>query len=162
MRINASRITAVDADSIPTGELLDITGTVLDFTAGKKIGHDIEADDEQIAFVQGYDHNYVIDGAFENGTVSRELRDVAEASSDVTGIVMTVRTDMPGVQLYTGNYLGEGHPTKSGSIPARRSAFCLETQFFPDAPHHKNFTSTFFKAGETFESVTEYTFSVSA
>jgi aldose 1-epimerase len=73
---------------------------------------------------------------------------------------MTVRTDLPGVQFYTGNYLGTDKPSKSGVVYERRSGFCLETQFFPDSPHHADFPSTVFRAGEPFDSVTEYSFGV--
>jgi aldose 1-epimerase len=73
---------------------------------------------------------------------------------------MSVRTDLPGVQFYTGNYLGSGPPSKSGAPIARRGGFCLETQFFPDSPRHEGFPSTVYRRGEPFKSVTEYAFTV--
>jgi aldose 1-epimerase len=159
MRINASRYIPTDADSIPTGEIRAVGGTAFDFTRGKRIGRDIDSGDEQLELAGGYDHCFVIDGAYGgDGTLERELREAAVVKSGVTGIQMTVRTDLPGVQFYSGNYLGAGRPSKLGVAHGRREGFCLETQFFPDSPHHANFPSTVFRAGEIFNSVTEYSF----
>jgi aldose 1-epimerase len=160
LRIGASRFTPADADAVPTGEIRAVAGSALDFTSEKRIGRDIDADEEQIALAHGYDHNFIADGASGDDRSDRRLRDIATARSEVTGIAMTVRTDLPGVQFYSGNYLGAGPPSKSGGTYARRSGFCLETQFFPDSPHHASFPSTLFRAGEPFESVTEYAFSL--
>jgi aldose 1-epimerase len=165
LRVNASRFTPTDADSIPTGEIRDVDGSALDFRREKRIGRDIDSGEEQLALAHGYDHNFVLDRDRVGGGGSERsagaLREAAVVRSEVTGIEMTVRTDMPGVQFYSGNYLGTGGPSKSGAAYERRSGFCLETQFFPDSPHHANFPSTVFRAGEAFDSVTEYAFAVS-
>ncbi|MDR1042844.1 MAG: galactose mutarotase [Clostridiales Family XIII bacterium] len=159
VRINSSRFVPTDADSIPTGGLRDADGSAFDFRREKRIGQDIDADDEQLALAGGYDHNFVIDGYCGDSDV-RALRTAAVVRSEITGVEMTVRTDLPGVQFYTGNYLGTDRPSKSGLVYERRSGFCLETQFFPDSPHHANFPSTVFRAGEPFDSVTEYSFAL--
>jgi aldose 1-epimerase len=169
MRIFASRVTAVDAESIPTGELRDITNSALDFTYRKPIGRDIDADDELIRFAGGFDHNYVIDeyaadaersGSLD-GRAPNRMRLAAICGSDRSGIEMSVFTDLPGIQFYSGNYMGDGPETESGEPYPRRGGFCLETQYFPDSPHHANFPSCFYRAGEVFESQTDYRFRVS-
>ncbi|MDR2163470.1 MAG: galactose mutarotase [Clostridiales Family XIII bacterium] len=162
IKLNASRFTLTDIDAIPTGEIRSVEGSALDFTAGKLIGEDIDANEQQIEFARGYDHNFVIDGAFEGGVLNREMRHAATVRSEDTGIEMAVRTDLPGVQFYTGNYLGSGPLSKSDAVYQMRSGFCLETQFFPDSLHHAGFPSTLLRRGEPFESVTEYSFRVSA
>jgi aldose 1-epimerase len=159
IRINASRFVPTDADSIPTGEIRDVDGSAFDFRREKRAGQDIGADDEQLTLAGGYDHNFVIDG-YRGDRDAGELREAVVVKSETTGVEMTVRTDLPGVQFYTGNYLGTDRPSKSGSVYGRRSGFCLETQFFPDAPHHANFPSVVFRAGEPFDSVTEYSFAL--
>jgi aldose 1-epimerase len=163
--INASRFVPTDADSIPTGELRGVDGSAFDFRQEKRIGRDIDDDDGQLKLAGGYDHNFVVDGAFGDGgdgggdgDSGGALRTAAVVRSETTGVEMTVRTDLPGVQFYTGNYLGTDRPSKSGSVYERRSGFCLETQFFPDAPHHADFPSVVFRAGEPLVSVTEYAF----
>jgi aldose 1-epimerase len=157
--INSSYFVPTDADSIPTGELRDVAGSAFDFRNEKRIGRDIDSDDEQLTLAGGYDHNFVIDGYYGDSGAGA-LRTAAVVRSETTGVEMTVRTDLPGVQFYTGNYLGTDNPSKSGSVYKHRSGFCLETQFFPDAPHHPDFPSVIFRAGEPFDSVTEYSFSL--
>ncbi|MDR0519438.1 MAG: galactose mutarotase [Clostridiales Family XIII bacterium] len=160
LRLNADQLTEIDSDAIPSGRLMDVRGTALDFTEGKPIGRDIGAGEEQIANAGGFDHNYVIRGTGKDSRPPEALRLAAEAYSEETGISMTVRTDMPGVQFYSGNYLGDDRPAKSGGIYPQRGGFCLETQFFPDSPHQNHFPSAVYRAGEVFESTTEYAFSV--
>ncbi len=154
MWIDADAITATDAASIPTGELRDIRGTAMDFNTPKKIGKEIGADYDQLKMANGYDHNYVLKN---QGT---GIRKVAEAYDEKSGRVMEVFTDTPGVQFYTGNFLEEGCRGKEGAVYQPRCGFCLETQFYPDANHHEHFPSSVLKAGEVYDSVTVYKFSV--
>ena len=149
MQVNASKMTPVDALLIPTGEIVPVAGTPFDFTAEKPIGRDIAAEDAQLALGLGYDHNFCVDG--------QGLRDAVVLRSAATGIKMICRTDLPGVQIYTGNCTGD-RAGKSGPI-GKHSGVCLETQFYPDSPNQKNFPSCTLKAGENFRSVTEYCFS---
>jgi len=150
--IDADYFTRTDEDSIPTGELVDVTGTPLDFRNSKSIGKEIDADYEANRFGLGYDHNWALNN---HGNFQK----VVEAKGDNTGIIMEVYTDLPGVQLYTGNFIEE-EKGKSGAIYLKRGAFCFETQFFPDAINHDNFKSPVVKANEEFHTVTGYRFKV--
>jgi len=152
LQINAERFTVTDADSIPTGELRPVKGTAFDFTAAKPIGLDISADDEQLKNCLGYDHNFCLN---EKNTGEP----AASAYEPATGILMEVFTDMPGVQLYTGNFLN-GAPGKAGTKMTKHKGFCLETQFYPDTPNRPEFPPCFFAAGEVFRSRTSLRFSV--
>lgn len=150
LQINAEAVTAINEQLIPTGEYLSVEGTPLDFRTAKPIGRDIRADYEQLNFGSGYDHNFIL------GDTS-ERRLAVTAICEKSGIRMDCYTDQPGVQLYTANFLnsdfGKGGPM------SQYQGFCLETQHFPDSPHHAHFPTTVLKAGETFHSVTEYHFS---
>ena len=149
----ASKYTPVRPDSIPTGEIADVAGTALDFTTEKTIGRDIGADEEQLKLVSGYDHNFCIDGA--DGSV----REFAVVSHPATGIVMTCSTDLPAFQFYSGNFLKvEG--VKGGRSYSPREGFCLETQVPPNSINQEGFPDPIYGAGEDFDSVTRYNFSV--
>ena len=151
LRIAASRFTAVDEESIPTGELRAVAGSVMDFTKAKPLGRDIAALKD--APGGGYDHNYVLDEP-KPGTpaLAAELRDPA------SGRTMRVLTDQPGVQLYTGNYLKDV-AGKNGAVYAKHGGVCLETQHFPDSPNRASFPTTVLRPGETFRSTTVHQFS---
>lgn len=151
LKINASHVTAVSDDLIPTGELLPVSGTPLDFTAAKPIGQDIDADDHLIQLCGGFDHNFCADG--------EGLREIAEAYEPESGRVMTVLSDMPGVQLFTANRVN-GAKNKDGSLMIPHGAFCLETQFYPDSVHHESFPFRYVVPEKTFSSKTIYKFSV--
>lgn len=148
--IDSDYFTEADAESIPTGKILPVEGTPMDFRTYRVIGKDIDADYEPLKFGCGYDHNWVLKN---NGVFST----VAKMHSDKSKITMEVSTDLPGMQLYVGNFLA-GEKGKDGKCYARRSAACFETQYFPDAINHDNFASPVFKAGEAYHTVTEYKF----
>jgi aldose 1-epimerase len=154
MQINADKFTVVDCDSIPTGELRDVTGTPFDLRAGKVLaeGFAVQADDEQLTFGQGYDHNFVVNG--------QGMRCAAVLTAPVSGRVMTVYTDKPGIQLYTGNMIDCIEKGKCGRMYQKRDALCLETQFFPDSVNHSDFPSPMLKEGEKYDFTTVYAFSV--
>lgn len=149
----ASRYTPADETSIPYGTLESVEGTPMDFRTPTPIGARIEDDFEQLKLGHGYDHNYVVDGPV--GT----LRPAARAFSSKTGIVMETETTLPGMQLYTANFLPEGCPGKSGASYGPRHAFCLETQFFPDSPNQPVFPSTLLRAGVRYDHTTRFRFS---
>jgi aldose 1-epimerase len=153
VKIDASRITPVDATLIPTGELKPVEGTPFDFRTPHAIGERIDADDVQLRLGKGYDHNFVLDHP------AGELGEAAEVYEPTTGRILRVSTTEPGVQLYTGNHLDGSITGKEGRVYNRRSAFCLETQHFPDSPNHPGFPSTELKPGQTFHSVTVLEFS---
>ena len=151
LKINASHYTPVVPGAIPTGKIVPVEGTPMDFTKMKPIGQDINADCEQLKIGQGYDHNFVIDGA--DGT----LREIAEAEDPKSGRKMKVFTDLPGVQFYAGNCIGE-ETGKENTAYGPRKGFCLETQFYPDNIHHPNFPQAVFGPGKDYDSVTIYQF----
>lgn len=134
-----------DAANIPTGELRSVEGTPFDFRAFKPIGRDIGMDYEPLHLQGGYDHNFV-----NNQPVCAVMR------NPENGLTMTVTTDLPGVQVYAGNYLD--NQGKGGVYYGKRSGVALETQFFPDAVNHPEWKQPFVKAGEPWVSVTRYAF----
>lgn len=145
--------TPVIAGAIPTGELAPVAGTPMDFTSEKIVGDEIDADMEQLALTGGYDHNWVIAGA------DGSLQHIATVKSSVSGRVMEVYTDLPGVQLYAGNFIDRQNG-KEGAVYDRRHGLCLETQFYPDTIHHENFPSCVFGRDRNYDSVTVYKFGV--
>lgn len=154
IRIAADRYTVVDAGCIPTGELQPVDGTCFDLRRPLRIGDGLkhEDTDPQMICGKGYDHNFCLNGA--------GLRQVAELFSPATGIAMTVDTDQPGVQFYSGNKLKGIHPGKSGRAYGPREGLCLETQNYPDAINHTNFPNAVLKAGQLYQTTTIYRFEV--
>jgi aldose 1-epimerase len=155
VRLYADRFTPVDAGLIPTGELRPVEGTPFDFRRPMAIGARIGQADEQLELGCGYDHNFVVNGPM--GT----LREAARVVDPKSGRVLEALTTEPGVQLYTANFLDGTAIGKSGKPYGRRSAFCLETQRFPDSPNHPDFPSAVLRAGQRFASTTVYRFSAS-
>ena len=153
LRINADAITPVDTTLIPTGELFPVEGTPFDFRTPKPIGQDINADDEQIKFGGGYDHNFVLNKDGEQPTLA------ATVYEPETGREMDVYTDEPGVQFYTANFLDGTLTGKNGKIAEYRSGLCLETQHFPDSPNQPSFPSTVLEPGQVYQTTTIYKFS---
>ncbi len=153
MMIAASRFTPVDATLIPTGELRNVEGTPFDFRQPTVIGARIDNDDEQLKLGRGYDHNFVLD---RKGAGMALAARVVEPKS---GRVLEVKTDQPGIQFYTGNFLDGTIHGKGGKVYGHRFAFCLETQHFPDSPNHSGFPSTELKPGETYHQITVFQFS---
>jgi aldose 1-epimerase len=150
--IDADKFTPVDAALIPTGELRSVAGTPFDFRKPTVIGARIEHDDEQLKLGHGYDHNFMLNKR------GKGVELAARVVEPRTGRVLEVLTSEPGVQFYTGNFL-DGVRGKGGKEYRRRSAFCLETQHFPDSPNHPKFPTTELKAGEKYHSTTIYKFS---
>ena len=143
LEIMADKITAIDADLITNGEYMDVAGTPFDFRTPKTIGQDIDAADK-FSKTGGYDHNYVL----------RAPGKAASAYAPSTGIRMTVSTNSPGIQLYTGNFLA-GTQGK-GATYNKHSGFCLETQFFPDGINKPHFPSCIVTKGNPQEFYTEF------
>lgn len=154
LMLNAEYYTPVrDGQAIPTGEIAPVEGTPMDFTAAKTIGRDIEADFEQLKFVGGYDHNFVL--SREAG----EKKKIAEAYCEATGIRMEAYTDCAGVQFYAGNFITE-HSGKGGVHYGPRHGFCLESQYYPNSVNQEGFASPLLRAGEKYDSTTSYKFTV--
>jgi aldose 1-epimerase len=155
LTLHAKQFTPVDKTLIPTGELREVAGTPLDFTAATAIGKRINEDYEQLVFGKGYDHNWVLGrSGGENG-----LSIAAEAYDAKSGRKLEVLTSEPGVQFYSGNFLDGSAKGKANKAYAHRAAFCLETQHFPDSPNHPNFPSTLLKPNAAFHSQTVFRFS---
>lgn len=150
VQIDADYFTKADAESIPTGELIKVEGTPMDFRQKKTIGRDIEEDYEALILGKGYDHNWALNG---NGS----FRKVAEMSGNTSGITMEVYTDLPGMQLYTANFV-EDEKGKGGVIYQMRHAACFETQYYPDAVHKEQFQGPICRAGESYDTCTTYQF----
>lgn len=154
--IYASHFTPViDSKAIPTGEILPVAGTPMDFTKQKPIGKEIDSDYIQLVYGGGYDHNYVLDKKDAGDFVC-----MAKAYSPATGITLEAYTDCIGVQFYSGNFITE-QQGKQGAVYHKRQGFCLESQFYPNAINEENFPSPYLKAGDVYQSKTSYHFSVS-
>jgi aldose 1-epimerase len=152
--IKANQFTPTTKDLIPTGKILEVEGSPMDFRTLKKIGQDIEAKYEPLQTAGGYDHNYILD---INGN---EVEKVAELIDEKSHRRMEVFTDMPGMQFYTGNMLAPVNHSKDGAVYQKRSGVCFETQYFPNSCNISTFPSCMLKAGKEFYSVTIYKFSV--
>lgn len=156
MWIDADAITPVNANLIPTGELMPVAGSVFDFKSPKPVGQDIDADHEQLAFAGGYDHNYVLNKA-QQGLLTLAAR----VTEPVSGRVLEVLTEEPAVQFYAGNFL-DGSLAARGNVYSRRSGLCLEPQHFPDSPNQPNFPSVILQPGDEYTTRTIFRFSVDA
>jgi len=154
MMINAAAFTPVDAGLIPTGEIKKVEGTPFDFRKPAAIGARINADDPQIRYGKGYDHNFVLDR--KGGGLELAARVVERKS----GRILEVLTTEPGIQFYSGNFLDGSVKGKGGKAYQHRYGFCLETQHFPDSPNKPNFPSTVLKPGGKYQTTTVYRFSV--
>jgi aldose 1-epimerase len=151
VRIDAGRFTPVDARLITTGELRDVTGTPFDFRTPTALGARVDAADEQLEFAGGYDHNWILDRGPDAGPATAAI-----AYEPVSGRRLEVLTTEPGVQLYVGNHLNGSLVGKSGRPYARRGAFCLETQHYPDSPNKPEFPSVVLRPGETYSTTTVF------
>ncbi len=155
LKINASRFTPVDATLIPTGELRSVAGTAFDFRTPRIVGSRIEDNDEQLRLAGGYDHNWVLDKlGSEPLTLAAVLTDPGSGRS------LEVRTTQPGLQFYSGNFLGGGTAVGAGAAFGRRNGLCLETQHFPDSPNQPGFPTTILRPGQIYSEKTVLAFRV--
>ena len=151
--INADKFVEVDDELIPTGNLVNVENTPMDFANPKVIGNDIDADFEQLKFTGGYDHSYVINKA-ENG-----IEKIATLSDEKNGRTMEVFTDSVGVQFYAGNFIENNKVIgKDNCMYKNRSGICLETGFLPDSMNQPTFPSPILKANEIYNTTTIYKF----
>jgi aldose 1-epimerase len=153
LQIFADYYLPTDETNIPYGEPAKVEGTPMDFREKHTVGERINDDFEQLKFGRGYDHTFILNN--KTGT----LYYCSRAISPQTGIIMDTYTTEPGVQLYTGNWMTGNFVGKNGQRYPERSAFCLETQHFPDSPNKPEYPSTVLRPDERFESTTIYGFS---
>ena len=152
MEVFSDTFLETDEELIPTGKLLNIEKTPMDFQKRKQIGKDIFSNYKPLLLANGYDHNYV----FSNDGI---LKKMAKLYGTDSGITMTVFSDLCGLQIYSGNFLN-GEIGKNGAIYEKRNGICFETQYYPNACKEPDFPSSIRKAGEVFQSRTMYQFEV--
>ncbi|MBK5293736.1 MAG: galactose mutarotase [Acidobacteriia bacterium] len=150
--IHADRYTPVDKGLIPTGQLEKVEGAPFDFRTTHTIGERINSKDTQITLGMGYDHNFVLNSPGGSLALAARVKD------SKSGRVMEVLTTEPGLQFYTSNFLDGTLTGKSGKVYQKRSAFCMETQHFPDSPNKAQFPSTLLKPGQQYKTTTVYRF----
>jgi len=146
LHLSAGAITEVDGGFIPTGRIIPVDGTPLDFRQGNTIGSRLDANHPQMSIAGGYDLNFVVDG--------EGLREAALLACPQNGISMRLLSTKPGIQLYSGNMIGAPFE--------RHGAVCLEPQHYPDCVNHPHFPSCILKAGETYAQRTVYEFGSAA
>jgi len=153
LMINGDQTTPVDSGLIPTGELRSVEGTPFDFRKPKPIGQDINADDEQIRFGPGFDHNWVLRKR------GNDLSLAARVYEPTTGRVMEIYTTEPAIQFYSGNFLDGTIIGKDGKAYKQHYALCLETQHYPDSPNKPSWPTTTLRPGQTYKTTTVHKFS---
>ena len=151
--INSDSFTPTDDELIPTGEITDVTNTPMDFRVLKSLGQDIETEYEPLLIAGGYDHNYILNKQSDG------VEKVAQLVDDKTNRVMDIYTDMPGMQLYSGNSVVK-QKGKHGATYEKRCGVCFETQYYPNHVNVPTFPSCILKAGEIYNSKTIYKFLV--
>ncbi|MDO6435802.1 aldose epimerase family protein [Cyclobacterium sp. 1_MG-2023] len=156
LQLNADNFTPVDDNLIPLGEIRSVKGTPFDFSEPHLVGERIDADNEQLKKGGGYDHNWVVNR--EEGNT--ETIKIASVWVPENGRKMEVYTDQPGVQVYTGNFMTGGGPSKAGKDYGKQGAICLETQHYPDSPNQPSFPSVTLRPEETYSHECIYKFSV--
>jgi len=151
--INADKFIPVDKTLIPKGDLMDVTETPFDFRKAKAIGKQINNENTQLKNGLGYDHCWVVNQ-------DDKFRFVASAYEPISGRLLEVYSDEPGIQFYSGNFLDGTLPNKLDGTYKYRTGFCLETQHFPDSPNQENFPSVRLNPGDVYESKTSFKLSV--
>jgi aldose 1-epimerase len=152
LMINADKYTPVDSTLIPLGKNESVEGTPFDFIKATAIGARVNDTNIQLGYGKGYDHNFVVNGEAGN------LLMAAEATGDMSGIVMQIFSTEPGLQFYGGNFMQSKNELKGRSKDDFRTAFCLEPQHFPNSPNQPNFPSTILEPGKIYKTVTVYLF----
>lgn len=151
LQLNASHYTPVDSTLIPTGQIAPVAGTPMDFRQPTPVGARIRDNFQQLAYGQGYDHNWVLDGS--------GFRLAARVTEPDSGRVLSISTDQPGIQFYSGNFLDGTLYGTGGHQYRQGDGLALETQHFPDSPNQPGFPSTVLRPGQTYQTATTFTFS---
>ena len=154
LQLEADRYTPVDGSLIPTGEIVGVEGTPMNFRGPVAISERIDDGFQQLNLAGGYDHNWVLKRDGEG------LAPAARVRHPGSGRTMEVYTTEPGIQFYSGNFLKEGTRGKDGAVYGPRSGLCLEAQHFPDSPNRPGFPSTVLRKGDVYRQTTVYRFDV--
>lgn len=154
LKIVAKYYTPVDSTLIPTGEIAPVAGTPFDFTSFRTIGSRIKQQNQQLKYGRGYDHNFVLDREDKSLLLAAAIYDPKSGRS------MEVYTKEPGIQFYSGNFLDATDIGKGGKAYQYRSAFCLETQHFPNSPNQPNFPSVILTPKEKYHHTCVYQFGI--
>ena len=145
IKIKSNTITEINSDLIPTGKFLNVRNTPFDFRDFTKIGKNINAKHNQISYARGYDHNFTFNNESQNGKTK-----VVELIGNKSKIKLYVKTDLPGIQFYTGNFLDCSYVGKNNLMLKKNLGLCLEPQYFPDSPNHSHFPSPLLKKGNEY------------
>ncbi len=151
LTVPAERYTPVDPTGIPIGDHATVEGTPFDFRLARRIGRSLRVDHQQLAWARGIDHNYAVDG--------RGMRTAAVLESTRTRTRLEVRSDQPGLQVYTGNFLDGSRRSVAGGLYRQGDGIALEPQLFPDSPNRADFPSAVLRPGDTYRSEIEWLFS---
>ena len=155
LMVDADYYTPVDSTFMTTGEIVPVEGTPMDFRTPTPVGARInDYDFVQLKNGNGYDHNWITD---ESGSLHR----IVDVTGDISGIQMSIETDYPGMQMYTGNFISNKKRNvagKNGHIYSERDGVCFEPQYYPDAINHSSFVSPVCRAGEKFDKRIRYIF----
>lgn len=153
LQLNADYFTPINSDTIPTGEIVSVANTPMDFRKLTQIRANLDQENEQIKNGLGFDHNWVLrDNA--------RLKKAAELYEPTTGRLMEVYTTKPGIQFYSGNFLKGPIQGKAGAVYDQHSGLCLETQYFPNSPNCSHFSCPVLRAGEIYNHTTIYSFKI--
>ncbi|WP_165186393.1 aldose epimerase family protein [Caulobacter soli] len=155
-QVLAQTYTPINARKLPTGEIVSVAGTALDLRQPVRLGDRVTADDPQIKFANGFDHNFVVDGGGRG-----KLVPAVRVADPASGRTLEVATTQPGVQLFTANSFNGSLKTPDGRGLEKGAGLAIETQHFADSPNHANFPSTVLRPGEVFTQTTEFRFGVS-
>jgi aldose 1-epimerase len=153
IQANASHYTPANADAIPTGEIKSVTGTAFDLSVESTFDKLVHQQDPEIQAANGLDHNWCVDGYTSQ---SQQLRLAAVVTEPQSGRKLVTHTTMPGIQIYTGNFIGDTAKGKNRANYAPYCGFCIETQFYPNSPNEPSFPSALLKANTEFVSRTSY------
>ena len=155
LQINAAYYTPVDNGLIPTGEIASVENSPFNFQKIIAIGKNVDVENQQLKYGLGYDHNFVLNQKLEG------LNFAAKVIEPASGRTMEVYTNEPGLQFYGGNFLNGTATGKNSKVYNYRTAFCLETQHFPDSPNKIHFPTTKLNPGEEYYSICVYKFFIS-
>ncbi|CAN5157412.1 galactose mutarotase [soil metagenome] len=154
-QVLAQSFTPIDPRKLATGQIAPVAGTALDLRQPVRLGDRVTANDPQIKFANGLDHNFVVDGGGRG-----KLVPAVRVADPTSGRTLEVATTQPGVQLFTANSLNGALKDAQGRPLDKGAGLAIETQHFADSPNHANFPSTVLRPGQVFRETTEFRFGI--